>query len=313
MLEEAPSFATFWSGTQLSAFEASCLHSFAVRGYETIVYSFDLIENVPDGVTLVNASEIAPAAALTRFLYEGKPNLSHFSDYFRYLLFSKTKHVWIDADMLMMRPVRFPLGRTVLACERRNSICGAILRLDSDKPELARLIAETEAAMDRELIWGQTGPRLLTSVFGHAGVFRAAHEPKLFFPVPHDDFWKVFLPGFRDECAALCESGITVHLWNNIVDRLGVWKMLAPPAGSFLAEQFEADGSMRFFRDAYPAKVMQQMVENWLLRKNGGDLGIRNLSRQLVPSVFRTARHYWGDIRVPFFSQPAPPGRARPR
>lgn len=299
MLEEVPSFATFWAGTHLSAFEASCLNSFVARGYETVIYSFDVIENVPAGVTLLDASEIVPLTALNRFLFDGKPNLSHFSDYFRYLLFVKTKHVWIDADMLMLRPIDFSVGRTLFACERHDSICGAILRLDSTKPELARLVSETEAVMDRNLSWGHT-QRLLTKVFGRAEVFSKAYEPKLFFPIPHDDFWKVLLPEFRDECAVLCKGGFTVHLWNNIVDRLGIWKMLAPPSKSFLAERFEADDSLRFFRDAYPDKIMRQMVENWLLRKDGGDLGIFNLSRQLVPSVFRTARHYLGDVRIPF-------------
>ena len=299
MPEATPSFATFWAGKHLSAFEAACLSSFATRGYQTIVYSYDVIENIPARVTLLDASEIAPMTALDRFLCDGQPNLSHFSDYFRYLLFMKTEHTWIDADMLMLRAIDRPLGRTVLARERADSICGAILRLDNTDTRLSRLISETEAVMDRNLLWGETGPRLLTKVFGRDAVFRNAYAPELFFPISHDDFWKVFLPEYSDECDVLCKNAFTVHLWNNIVDRLGVWKALAPPSGSFLARHFEADGSLCFFRDAYPEKVMSQMVENWRLRKNGADLGIANLSRQLVPSVFRTARHYLGDARLP--------------
>ena len=34
---------------------------------------------------------------------------------------------------------------------------------------------------------------------------------------------------------------------------------------------------------------MQNMVNNWLLRKSGGDIGVVKLVRQVVPSIMRTA------------------------
>lgn len=287
-------FATFWAGERLSAFEASCLRSFAVRGYSVNVYSFDAIENVPEGVVLLDARAIASPESLYRFMYGGRPNLTHFSDYFRYCMFQKTEHIWIDADMLLLRPIDVPMGKTILGRERADSINGAIMRLDNTKPHLDRLVAETEALMGRDLKWGETGPGLITRIFDHAELFRDVFEPGAFYPITHDDFWKVFLPEYRAECQTLCEGAFGVHLWNNIVDRMGVWKMLAPPPGSFLADRFEQDGSLRFFRDTYPEKVMRAMVENWRLRQDGSALGIGNLSRQLVPSIVRTVRHHFG-------------------
>ncbi len=297
MQEPPPSFATFWAGDEVSAFEASCLHSFVVRGYRTILYSYGTVRDVPAGVELLDAATIAPAESMHRFWYSGKPNLSHFSDYFRYLLFRRTEHIWIDADMLLLRTITIPLGRMLLARERDDSICGAIMRLDNTRPELARLVSATEAAMDHELRWGETGPRLITSVFGQPDLFQGSLEPKYFFPLTHDDCWKVFLPEYREECEQLCSSAFGVHLWNNIVDKLGVWKCMAPPAGSFLSCALERDGSLRFFRDTYPAPVIRQMVENWCMRLDGSDLGILNLSRQVLPSILRTARNY----RTPTF------------
>jgi hypothetical protein len=301
----APSFASFWAGKRLSAFEVSCLRSFVTRGYAVHLYSFDVIENVPEGVLLLDAAEIDPAESVKRFVYKGEATLSHYSDYFRYLLFQKTRHIWIDADMLLVRPIEVELGATVLAHERADTICGAVMRLDNANPALKDLIVRTEAVMDRDLHWGETGPRLLTKVFDDRDTLKGAFAPERFFPITHDDFWKVFLPEHREECETLCGRAWGVHLWNNIVDRLGIWKMLAPPRGSYLWQRFEQDDSLQYFTATYPEKVMRQMVENWVLRKNGQDLGIVNLSRQLVPSALRTTRHYLGDRALRFGSSPA--------
>ncbi|WP_131197027.1 hypothetical protein [Lichenihabitans psoromatis] len=185
------------------------------------------------------------------------------------------------------------MGLNILAKERADSICGAIMRLDKSNPKLGQLISATEAFMDHDLVWGATGPKLLSKVFGRSEVFGLAAETNVFFPIAHDDFWKVFLPEYRNECEAACANADTAHLWNNIVDRLGVWKKIAPPKGSYLSARFEADETLEFFTDTYPEAVMRQMIENWHMRKTGEDLGIRGLSRQIVPSAFRTARRYW--------------------
>lgn len=289
-----PSFATFWAGEALSAYERACLASFATHRHRIVLYAYDPVSGVPDGVEVRDAAEVAPRDATSRFIFRGQANLSHFSDYFRYRLFERTPHVWVDADMLLVRRLDLPLGPKVLARERPDSICGAIMRLDPADPALARLLADTEAAMGRELIWGETGPLLLTKVYGREALLSGSHPPRRFFPIPHDDFWMVLLPEHRAHCEAACADAYGVHLWNNIVDRLGVWKELAPPEGSFLSDRFRELGSESFFRDAYPAHVMRQMVENWVLRKTGQDLGIRKLSAQILPSVRRTLRHYLG-------------------
>ncbi len=300
----APTFASFWAGKRITGYEAACLNSFVTRGHSITLYSFDNIDNVPDGVVLEDAAGIVSSDGLDNFFYRGKPNVAHFSDYFRYVMFRKTAHIWIDTDMLLFRPIDLPFGRTVVARERANSINNAIMRLDSDRPELDKMITATEALMGHDIGWGDTGPRLMTRIFGQEQLGDVL-ATNLFFPIPHDDFWKPLLPEYREECEALCADSYTLHLWNNLLDGLALWKDLAPPAGSFLAECFARDGSLRFFADSYPEKVMKQMVENWRMRKDGADLGIAGLSRQLVPSILRTARHHAGHPYLRFFSSPA--------
>jgi hypothetical protein len=285
-----PAFATFWAGNTLTPYELACARSFVVRGYEYVIYSYDQIANLPDGVTLADAREITEATNAQRFMIKGRPNLSHFSDLFRYELFKRTDYIWVDMDMLLLRPFDLPRYDELIAKEEPASICGAIMRLDRRHPNLDELITRTEALRDRDLVWGATGPRLLSSVFGASSVSAKAYDPKHFFPIHFDDAWKMFLPDQREDCVKLCESATTVHLWNDRLVKLGVWKRFCPPTGSFLETLFRADGSLDLFDDVYPVSVMERMVENWRIRCEGGDIGLGQWIKQAIPSAQLTFR-----------------------
>jgi hypothetical protein len=282
------SMATFWAGRQMPALDRACLASFVSFGYAVTVYSFDRVEGLPAGVTLADAGAIVPPESVHAFIYGGTPNLSHFSDYFRYCLFAKTDHTWIDTDMLLLRPITVAADGDLFAKETDTGICGAIMRIGHDNPHLATLIRRTEQLMGSDLVWGATGPRLLNQVMGRAAVLQHAHPQSAFFPMHYDAFWKPFLPSCRDECERLCRDAFSVHLWNNIVVKMGVWKELAPPAGSFLHARLQQQGSLDLFRDTYPEAVMRNMASNWLLRKSGGDIGVIKLAKQVFPSLLRT-------------------------
>ena len=286
-----PKFATFWEGG-FSPMEIACIASYRRHGYDIVIYSYTPLEGLPVGMSSEDASLIAPREAMKKFIFAGKPNLSHFSDYFRYLLFKKTDRIWVDADMLLLRPFDQALPQTLLAREWQPSICGAVMRIDRNDGHLDRLISATEAAAGKELLWGETGPLLLTREFGKAALLNQAFGAERFYAIDHDDFWKVFLPEYAAECRQRTAKSWGAHLWNNIVDALGYWKDVAPPKHSFLADSFEELDVMSSFKDVYPEAVMRRMINNFRLRKTGEDLGIRQLVTQIVPSVGRTIRHY---------------------
>lgn len=288
-----PEFASFWRGT-LMPFEQACLRSIVTRGYRVTLYSYEPLAGLPDGVDTADAREIAPEESAGRFLYDGRPNLSHFSDYFRYNLSLKSDRIWIDTDMLLVAPFPERVPETFVACEGPNLICPAILRLPRRDPRLPQLVAATEAKMDRNLIWAETGPKLMTKVFGGDEIMKQALPPETFFAIDHRDFWRAFLPAERDWCERATDRAVGVHLWNNIVTSLGYWKALAPPVGSYLHARFAADGSLGLFADVYPEKIMTQMVENYRYRLNGAALGIGSVFRQALPSIQRSWRYRFG-------------------
>ncbi len=287
-------FGTFWKGPRLSAFEASCLHSFVAAGHSITLFSHEPVANVPPGVLAGDAAGIADIAHVDAFRVGGAPSISHFSDYFRYRMFARTGLTWVDTDVLLLRGWQQDPGTSLLALETPGSICNAVMRLASTEPWLPQLIERTEALMHTSMRWGETGPRLITRLAGRQAVLAQAAPPSLYFPIHFDDFWKVFLPEHRDECSRLCEQARTLHLWNNIVDRLGFWKDHLPPPGSYLHGLFVEKGCAPFFDGVFPLRNMRQLVENWHARQTGSQLGIGSVLRQLLPSIRRTYRHHAG-------------------
>jgi Alpha 1,4-glycosyltransferase conserved region len=287
-------FASFWHGPPLAPFEAACLHSFVEAGHEVTLYGYEPVGNLPAGVRRGDAAKIADRAKMDAFRIGGKPSVSHFSDYFRYRMFARTEHTWIDTDVLLLRSWEQPPQRNLLALETPTSLCNAVMRVASDEPWLPELIERAEALTAGPMRWGETGPRLLTKIVGTQALMAQAAPPAQFFPIHWDDFWKVFLPEHADECRALCREAHTLHLWNNIVERLGYWKEFLPPADSYLHDLFVEHGGAPYFRGVFPLRNMRQLVENWRSRQTGDQLGIRGVVRQLVPSLQRTLRHYKG-------------------
>ena len=287
-------FGTFWHGPALTPFEAACLHSFVARGHEITLFSYEPVAGVPDGVRLQDAREIVGPEKLSSFLVDGAPSISHFSDYFRYVMFSRSELTWVDTDVFLLRGWTQDPDRTLLALETPKSICNAVMRIATGERWLPELVSRTEALADTPMRWGQTGPKLITELVGGSALLMRAEPQAVHFPIHWDDFWTVFLPEHADACRAACADARTLHLWNNIVERLGFWKEFLPPEGSYLHELFVASGSGGRFRGVFPLKNVRQMIENWQSRQSGRHLGIGSVARQVLPSIRRTIRHHVG-------------------
>ena len=105
----------------------------------------------------------------------------------------------------------------------------------------------------------------------------------MFYPVHYDDYYKVFLPAYYDECVSLCRSATTLHLWNNLVVKMGLFKKIGPPVGSYLHRVFEKTGINERFSEFYPEAVMKVMIYNAVI-KIGEGAGIKRVLSLVVPS-----------------------------
>ena len=258
-------FATFWRGS-LPALVRACLSSFPARGAQLALYTYEPLE-LPTGVERRDAREIvADPAMAERYRVGGRQSAATFADRFRYELLERADVCWVDADMVMLRPVdpSAPViwGRQPKA-KGKALINNAVLRLPSGHPVLSDMLARARAAEGVEIGWGAIGPYLLTEIAEAHGVEATASPPSRFFPVAPDDFWRLFDPASRAAVADAAASADMLHLWSELLRRMGWDFDAAPPAGSYLAEIFAGA--------AFPRRASAQDIEALAARWLAGD------------------------------------------
>ena len=281
----------FWARGSLSALDQACLASFIRHGYSVTLYSYEPLDGVPPGVMIADASAIVPEAMIDRVRYNGVPDLAHFSDLFRYAMIAKEDKVWIDVDVMLLADIPVPRHSNIIVTEEQGGINGAVLYL-SDPRLRSDIDAAMQTKLDRDLVWGETGPLMIEQAVRRCGGAFDLYDHHYFYPIEHYDIWKIFLPEEYEECARKCEGAATLHIFNNILGTMGIWKDMAPPEGSYLYGKIVELGLLDRFKDIYPAKVMRACVKNFRLSKNGKGLGIGTVLREIAPSIGRTYQHY---------------------
>jgi hypothetical protein len=134
-----PDIVTFWRGP-LDRLRQTCLRSQVAVGHKVTVYSFDPLHCLPDGVENADAETILPYAFSER-LRPSQPDGNwrdwttlQYSDFFRIRLMALKAGVWLDADVLLLRPVEIDPARPCFAWERGRQLGNSVLYLPPDDP-----------------------------------------------------------------------------------------------------------------------------------------------------------------------------------
>jgi hypothetical protein len=278
-------FGSFWSGS-LSPYEVSCLSSFARKGHDVVLYSYEKVNNVPAAVEQRDAGEIVDRSYLHRFICNGKSCAATFSDYFRCLMSLKTDLCWIDADMFLLQSFDVDLSKNFLVGADRYRVSNALLRMNSAAPELKEMIERMESIIDHDVPWAITGLFFARALRKNGR--QITHCWKEFMPIPFKEHYKLLLPEFAEECAEKCRNAKTVHVYNTILGRIGVCKILLPPEGSYLHYLFTSQKQADGFCGVYPVSVIRTLIENWRMLFTGEWVGPRALAKQAIPSIARS-------------------------
>jgi hypothetical protein len=137
-----PEIVTFWHGP-LDALRLLCLRSQAAAGHKVTVYSFDPLARLPDGVGNAEADSILPHAFAERLRPTGPDGVwrdwttLQFSDFFRMRLMARSEGLWLDADVLLLKPVEIDPGKPYFAWERPRQLGNSVLYLPADDPIVA--------------------------------------------------------------------------------------------------------------------------------------------------------------------------------
>src|ERR1700732_807798 len=131
-----PDVVTFWHGP-LDELRRTCLRSQVAAGHKVTVYSFEPIAQLPDGVGNAEAEAILPHA-FSENLRPPRPDgtwrdwtILQFSDFFRMRLMAQNAGLWLDADVLLLKPIEIDPGKTYFAWERPRQLGNSVLYLPS--------------------------------------------------------------------------------------------------------------------------------------------------------------------------------------
>lgn len=245
---------SLWVGAALGDIERMCLASFIAHGHPVALYAYDAIADLPNGVEWRDAAEVVPRDRLEAIAGPHR-KLSLFANYFRLKLLQQGAGLWVDADVVCIRPVE-SANATVFGWESDRFLNNAVLLLEPESPLLDDLVTlfETGAVPDwvpvhRSLLprlaqaagrrvppWrlprGTFGPKGLTALALRHGLAASAAAPEVFYPLHPRHAQRLYEPGLRLEDIITTQT-MTLHLWN---EKLGVLRKSAPPPGSIMAD-----------------------------------------------------------------------------
>lgn len=250
---ETRELASLWINVdenRIPAMQEICLKSYIQLGYKINLYVYQKFENIPDGVTVIDANEIMPMVIGT--MYQPCAN---FADRFRWKLLSlKNNYIWVDLDIYLFDEIpdfdyylpKFSIGFLYSKDKRifkeLNDYCeNPLQHLPWHTP---KRFSEIEDCKNK----GFTSAKQMHEYGPHAFFgneiyamwmlknFRypvSSDEPV--YPVPYDDWFSVidgWVPDktFKD----LFPNSFACHLWN------GAWAMqfdcddLSPRKGSLM-------------------------------------------------------------------------------
>lgn len=202
---------SLWIGAELSAMEQLSLSSFTAHGHEYHLYIYDEVKHIPPGIILRDAAAILPATSI--FEYKQRPSFAGFSNFFRYKLLLERGGWWADTDMVCLKPFDFPDEYVFSSeiCKGEEVInCGAI-KAPPGSDLMAYAWKVCEGKNPEELVWGETGPRLMAEAVRKLGLEMYRKPYHVFCPLGFWE-WERMLDLTLDQ--SLYGDAHAIHLWN---------------------------------------------------------------------------------------------------
>jgi mannosyltransferase OCH1-like enzyme len=203
-----------WIGTELSLMEQLSISSFLQNGHDYHLYVYDEVKNIPPGTVIRNANEILPAAHI--FQYKHRPSYAGFANHFRYKLLLERGGWWADTDIVCLKAFDFP-DEYVFSSEINNRgvevVASGIIKVPAGSGIMAYAWKVCESKNPNRLVWGETGPKLMTKAVRKFSLKGYKKNSRVFCPVDYEEWQTVLQP---DVGLSLDHRTFAIHLWNEM-------------------------------------------------------------------------------------------------
>jgi hypothetical protein len=255
----------FWTGPSLSLYEQLSLKSIVASGARMMLYSYDKDLVVPDGVELIDASEVLSGQVHEFRDASGSSSLALHSDLFRYLAIHKFGGWYIDLDIVLLGKT-LPSDKCYIAYEQPHLINVAVMKFPAQSPIMAAAVndarrrlpeaglATTDAA--RLVI----GPPLITRLIEEYALDHLARPQSCAYEIQPGEILAFFDPAQCESVLKRVAESDFTHLWNEIWRWLRIPKSFGPPAGSYLDVLFRRFG----IEVSAHARLSFEALETWV-------------------------------------------------
>jgi mannosyltransferase OCH1-like enzyme len=207
-----------WVGAELSVMEEMSISSFLMHGHEYHLYVYQDVKNIPAGTVVKDANEILPQSMI--FQYRDFKSYSGFSNFFRYKLLLEKGGWWVDTDMICLRPFDFAATYVFSSeiSDGQEVINSGAIKTPAGSRAVAYAWQVCREKNIENLVWGETGPRLMGEAVRLCSLKKFVQPPQVFCPIGYSDWDKVLEP---TEAQPFAETTYALHLWNEMWRRAG--------------------------------------------------------------------------------------------
>jgi hypothetical protein len=207
-----------WVGNRLTVMEKLSVSSFIKNGNDYHLYTYQNVENLPEGVIVKDGNEILPESMIFSYKSgEGRGSFSAFSNYFRYKLLLDRGGWWADTDMICIKKIDHD-SEHVFATEPYagiDYITSGMIKAPAGSEIMQNCWDVCQSKDPDKIVWGEVGPKLIreavTAKMKDHSQYIVPHE--MFCPVGFESWFNFINPNKNLQFG---EDTYCVHMWNEM-------------------------------------------------------------------------------------------------
>jgi hypothetical protein len=222
--------------------ERLSISSFLQNGHAYHLYVYEEVGDVPKGTVLKDANEIISSERIFKYIHHD--SYAGFANLFRYKLLLEKGGFWVDTDVVCLRPFHFEfdyvfastqsLRRPLDLIKKRHHISNWFIKAPIDSEIMNYCYSEAAKRNPEELVWGETGPRLLSKAVYKYGMQEYIAPHGTFFPTSSWQWRLLIIDSFiiAWKWRKARKSAYAVHLYNELWRRKNIDKNDSFPRNS---------------------------------------------------------------------------------